>query len=107
MNNLTQDAHWRQRMLLYYQNHGGTKTSLRYHVSRKCIYKWLERWDGTWQSLMERSRRPHSSPRSQSRSEEKLVKRYGKQYRDDLLLGYQKARNYVVIREVMDASNGL
>ena len=94
MDNLTQDAHWRQRMLQYYQNQGATKTSLRYHVSRKCIYKWLGRWDGAWQSLVDRSRRPHNSPRSQSRSEEKLVKRYGKKYRDDLLLGYQKSRCY-------------
>jgi transposase InsO family protein len=43
---------------------------------------------------MERKRSPHTSPRKQSRSEEKLVKRYGRQYREDLLLGYQKARNY-------------
>jgi len=43
---------------------------------------------------MERKRSPHTNPRKQSRSEEKLVKRYGRQYREDLLLGYQKARNY-------------
>ena len=94
MNKLTQDAHWRQQMMLYCWNHGLTKTSLRYHVSRKCVWKWRNRWDGTWQSLLERKRSPHTSPRKQSRSEEKLVKRYGRQYREDLLLGYQKARNY-------------
>ena len=94
MNKLTQDAHWRQQMMLYCRNHGLTKTSLRYHVSRKCVWKWRNRWDGTWQSLLERKRSPHTNPRKQSRSEEKLVKRYGRQYREDLLLGYQKARNY-------------
>ena len=30
----------------------------------------------------------------QSRSEEKLAKRYGKQHREDLILGFQKARAY-------------
>jgi hypothetical protein len=94
MNKLTQDAHWRQQMMLYCWNHGLTKTSLRYHVSRKCVWKWRNRWDGTWQSLLERKRSPHTNPRKQNRSEEKLVKRYGRQYREDLLLGYQKARNY-------------
>ena len=80
--------------MLYCRNHGLTKTSLRYHVGRKCVWKWRNRWDGTWQSLLERKRSPHTNPRKQSRSEEKLVKRYGRQYREDLLLGYQKARNY-------------
>lgn len=94
MDKLSQDAHARQRMLMFCQSHGVTKTSLRYRLSRKCIYKWLKRWDGTWQSLVDRSRRPHHSPRRQSKSEEKLVKRYGKQYRDDLLLGFQKAKAY-------------
>ena len=91
MDDSTHDAHWRQRMLLYCENHGLTATSLRYRVSRKTVWKWRCRWDGSWQSLLEYSRKPHHSPRSQSLSEEKLVKRYGKQYRDDLLLGYQKA----------------
>lgn len=94
MNDSNRDAHWRQRMLLYCQNHGPTETSIRYRQSRKSIWKWQNRWDGTWQSLVDQSRRPHSSPRRQSRSEEKLVKRYGKRHRDDLLLGFQKARAY-------------
>lgn len=94
MDKLSHDAHVRQRMLMHCQTHGVTKASLRYHMSRKNIYKWLNRWDGTWQSLVEHNRRPHHSPRSQSRSEEKLVERYGKKYRDDLLLGFQKAKAY-------------
>ena len=94
MDKLTQDAHWRQRMMKYCEKHGLTKTSIRYRVSRKCVWKWRNRWDGTWQSLIDRSRRPHHSPRKQSPDEEKLVKRYGKKYRNDLLLGYQKAMDY-------------
>lgn len=92
MKDSKRDAHWRQGMLLFCLNHGLTETSLRYRLSRKSICKWRNRWDGSWQSLMDQSRRPHNSPRRQSRSEEKLVKRYGKQYRDDLLLGFQKAK---------------
>lgn len=94
MNDSKQDAYWRQRMLLYCENHGVTETSIRYRLSRKSIWKWRCRWDGTWESLLDQSRRPRHSPRKQSKSEEKLVKRYGKKYRDDLLLGYQKAKTY-------------
>lgn len=94
MDKLTQDAHWRQQMLQYCLNHGLTKTALRYRISRKSVWKWRKRWDGTWYSLLDRKRSPHTSPRKQSPSEEKLVKRYGKKYRDDLLLGYQTAREH-------------
>jgi len=94
MDKLTQDAHWRQQMMQYCLNHGLTKTALRYRISRKSVWKWRKRWDGTWYSLLDRKRSPHTSPRKQSPSEEKLVKRYGKKYRDDLLLGYQTAREH-------------
>jgi len=94
MDKLTQDAHWRQQMMQYCLNHGLTKTALRYRISRKSVWKWRKRWDGTWHSLLDRKRSPHTSPRKQSPSEEKLVKRYGKKYRDDLLLGYQTAREH-------------
>ena len=94
MDDSRREAHWRQRMMLYCQNHGLTATADRYHLSRKSVWKWRCRWDGTWESLLDQSRRPHTSPRRQSRSEEKLVERYGKKYRNDLLLGFQKARAY-------------
>lgn len=91
MKDCTQEAHWRQQMMEYCQRHGLTKTALRYRVSRKCVWKWRKRWDGTWKSLVNQSRRPHHSPRRQSEEEHKKVRWYGQRYRDDLLLGYQKA----------------
>ena len=91
MDTITQNAHARQRMMKYCKKHGVTQTSRRYGLSRKTVYKWNKRWDGTYHSLMDRSRRPHHSPRKQSAEEEKLVKRYGSRYRNDLILGYQMA----------------
>jgi transposase len=81
-------------MMLYCEQHGSTKASIRYGCSRKTVYKWRSRWDGSVTSLEERSRRPLSSPRKQSRSEEKLVKRYARKYPKDHVLGYQKASEY-------------
>lgn len=94
MNRITQEAYQRQRMLKYCETHSVTETAIRYKVSRKTVYKWLNRSDGTVESLEDESRRPHHSPRKQSVSELKLVKRYANKYPGDLLLGYEKAQRY-------------
>jgi len=91
MDMLTQNAYHRQRMVRHHRRHGATKTALRYKVSRKTVYKWEKRYDGTLESLKDRSRRPHSHPGQHSEAELKLIvahiRRNG---RRDLLLTYQK-----------------
>lgn len=94
MNRIAQEAHARQRFLEYYLKHGnGTETAIRYGISRKTLYKWLKRYDGTWQSLVERSRRPHRSPRAHTPEEIRQIRRLAKKYRwEDLILAYQEMR---------------
>lgn len=74
MDMLTQNAYYRQRMLKYLESHTVIETANRYKVSRKSVYKWKNRYDGSLASLKDRSRRPLSSPRSQTAEEIKLVK---------------------------------
>ena len=90
----TQETAFRQRVLTYQQNgHSVTETANRYHISRKTVYKWRKRWDGTRESLKDRSRRPKHSPRQQTEAEIKLVKRQAKRYKwRDIILAYQGAR---------------
>lgn len=77
-------------MLRYAKNHTVTKTCIRYEVSRKIFYKWKNRYDGTLESLKDRSHRPHSSPRGHTEEEKKLIKQVVKKCRwRDLLLAYQ------------------
>lgn len=92
MNRITQEARARQRMIEYFIKKGnGTETANRYKVSRKTLYKWKKRYDGTWESLVERSRRPHHSPRAHSAEEIKQIRRVAKKYRwEDLILAYQE-----------------
>ena len=92
MNRITQEAHARQRYLEYYLRHGnGTETAIRYKISRKTLYKWLKRYDGTWQSLMERSRRPNRSPRTHTPEEIRQIRRLAKKHHwEDLILAYQE-----------------
>ena len=92
MDKIAQDSQYRQRMITYSEHHGVEETANRYHVCRKTVWKWSKRWDGTAKSLEEKSRRPKSSPRKQKPWEIELVKRMRKKYGEDLLLGYQKAR---------------
>jgi len=74
MDIITQNARHRQRMVKYFQKNGETKTSIRYKISRKTVRKWVNRYDGTLESLKDRSRRPHNSPNAQTPEEIKLVK---------------------------------
>ena len=89
----TQEAAFRQRMLEYQRNeHTVTETAIRYHLSRKTVYKWQKRWDGTAKSLMDQSRRPKSSPKKQTEDDIRLVKRQEKKYKwQDHILAYQGA----------------
>ena len=94
MNRIAQEAHARQRYLEYFLKHrNATETAIRYRISRKTLYKWLKRYDGTWQSLVERSRRPHSSPRAHTVEEIRHIRRLAKKYHwEDLILAYQEMR---------------
>jgi len=94
MEMVTQEAYHRQRMVKYYHKHGGTKTAIRYETSRKTVYKWVNRYDGTLDSLKDKSHRPYSHPSQHTESEIALIERYVKRNgRKDLLLTYQKLRD--------------
>ena len=58
MDRITQEAYDRQRMLEYLEKHRVIETAIRYKVSRKTVWKWKKRYDGTLESLKDRSRRP-------------------------------------------------
>lgn len=92
MDRITQEAQARQRMLKYLEKHRVIETAIRYHVSRKTVWKWRKRYDGTLESLKEQSRRPKHSPRKQSEEEQRLVRRLHKKYGDDLIWAYQIAQ---------------
>ena len=91
MDTITQEAHFRQRVLRYAAEHGVSASANRHRLSRKTVHKWKKRYDGTLESLKDRPRTPHHFPRKQTAEEEKLVRRYARKYRGDLLLGYEKA----------------
>lgn len=93
MDRITQEAYHRQRAIIWAKKNGVTSASIRYRTSRKTIYKWMKRYDGSVESLKDQSRAPHHVPRKQSEEEILLVRRYARKYPGDWLLGYEKARS--------------
>lgn len=59
MNTVTQRLKFRQSLLKYADKNGATKAAIRYNVSRQYIYRWRKRYDGTLQSLVDKSHRPN------------------------------------------------
>ena len=64
---------FRQVVIEYSLKHGVTKAAIRYKLNRQYIYRWRKRYDGTLQSLADRSHRPHSHPNQHTPEEIKLI----------------------------------
>ena len=69
MNKITQTMLYRQSLIRYAEKYGVTKAAIRYNTNRQYIYRWLKRYDGTLQSLADRSHRPHSHPNQHTEAE--------------------------------------
>ena len=101
MNILTQEARKKQAVVKYANKKGKSKASRNYGVSLSSVKRWCKRYDGTWQSLLEKSHRPHSHPKRHTKSEERKIKnsfekcyaRYGWDgvYDDLLRKGYTRS----------------
>lgn len=73
MNTITQDMRFRQALIEYSLKYGVTKAAIRYKTNRQYVYRWRKRYDGTMQSLADKSHRPHSHPNQHTENELKLI----------------------------------
>lgn len=65
---------YRQSLIKYAEKYGVSKASRKYNKARSYIYFWLNRYDGTPESLACQSRRPHGHPRAHTEAELKLIR---------------------------------
>ena len=101
MNIITQEARKKQAIVKYAEKNGKSSASRMYGVSLSSVKRWSKRYDGTWQSLLEKSHRPHSHPNRHTPREErqinnsfkKFYQRYGWDgvYSDLLRKGYSRS----------------
>jgi transposase InsO family protein len=73
MNRITQEARKRQAAVKLALKKGKSFASRMYGVSLSSVKRWAKRYDGTWQSLAERSHRPKSHPKRQTEAEEEII----------------------------------
>ena len=73
MNTITQTMRFRQALIQYSFKYGVTKAAIRYKVNRQYVYRWQKRYDGTLQSLADKSHRPHHHPNQHTEAELKLI----------------------------------
>lgn len=62
MASITQNMRYRLSLIHFAQKYGVTRAAVRYKTNRQYIYRWLRRFDGSIESLRDRSRRPHHHP---------------------------------------------
>lgn len=62
MASITQDMRYRLSLIRFAEKYGVSKTAIKYKTNRQYIYRGSCRYDGTIESLRDRSRRPHHHP---------------------------------------------
>ena len=82
MNSITQDILYKQSVIKYSFKHGVTKAAIKFKMHRKTIYRWREKYDGTTESLKNKSRRPHTHPKQHTEEEIKKIKDYKNKNKD-------------------------
>ena len=73
MASITQDMRFRLSLIQYAERHGVSNAAKKYKTNRQYIYRWKNRYDGSRDSLRDRSRRPHSNPNQHTPEEIKLI----------------------------------
>ena len=73
MASTTQDMRYRLSLIRYADKYGVSKAAVKYKTNRQYIYRWKRRYDGSWDSLRDRSRRPHHHPSQYTPQEIKLI----------------------------------
>ena len=81
-NSITQKLKYKQSVIKFSFKYGVTKAAIKFGENRRTIYRWIERYDGTIESLKDKSRRPHSHPNKHTEEEIKLIKNYKNRNKD-------------------------
>lgn len=75
-NSITQKLKYKQSVIKFSFKYGVTKAAIKFGENRRTIYRWIERYDGTLESLKDKSRKPKAHPNQHTEEEIKLIKRY-------------------------------
>lgn len=84
MSIITEEMRIRQKAVEYALKHqNNAKAARRYHTSRQQVQRWVKKYDGTIQSLANKSRRPKSHPNQHQQWEIDLIRSRLKRYKSE------------------------
>ena len=75
-NNITDRLKYKESVVKFSKKYGVAKAAYKFGECKRTIYRWRNRYDGTLESLKDKSRRPHSHPNQHTEEEIKLIKNY-------------------------------
>ena len=73
-NNITQKLKYKESVVKFSYKYGVTKTAIKFCECKRTIYRWRKRYDGSLESLKDKSRRPKSHPNQHTDEEIKKIK---------------------------------
>lgn len=71
---ITQKMKYKQSVIKFSFKYGVNEAAKRFNEWPKTIYRWIERYDGSIESLADKSRRPLSHPNQHTEAEIKMIK---------------------------------
>lgn len=86
MDIITQNTRFRQAAVKYSYKNTVERAAIRYKVSERSIYRWRRQYDGTLDSLKEKSHRPKHCNNEQTPEEYAMIKKYYSYYHDKMML---------------------
>lgn len=75
-NSITQRLKFKQSVVKFSFKFGVTKAYEEFNVNKRTIYRWRKKYDGTLESLKDRSHKPKHHPNEHTKEEIKLIKQY-------------------------------
>ena len=74
MSKISQKERYKQSLIKYAVKYGVAKAAARYATNRQYVYRWMKRYDGSLESLRDKSRRPHHHSNEHSPAELLLIR---------------------------------
>ena len=81
-NNITQKLKYKESVVKFSNKYGVTKAAIKFSECRRTIYRWKARYDGSLESLKDKSRKPHYHPNQHTEKEIKMIKDYKNNNKD-------------------------
>ena len=81
-NNITLKLKYKESVVKFSYKYGVTKAAIKFCECRRTIYRWRQRYDGSLESLKDKSRKPHYHPNQHTAEEIKMIKDYKRNNKD-------------------------